>query len=210
MLPEVGLLNAPVSKSGTTGKVYGARAKVGVPEARVASPGVLLLTSSLHTVAYNWEAAQILAFPEDPERLKRLSAFLASQIRSKLSTGSSRNKKGQQFVSAFKSGIRTYQCRTVNLHPGETGSGTGATTIALLLERQAPAALLLKRRIWEEFGLTHRERQTVELLLQGMTTKEIAGSLQVSPNTVKTYLRLIMTKMRVTTRSGIVGKILAT
>jgi DNA-binding CsgD family transcriptional regulator len=173
----------------------------------------LLLTSSLDTVAYNWEAAQILAFPDDPERLKRLSAFLASQIRSKLSTGSSKNsknKKGQQFVSVFKSGIRTYQCRAVNLHPGKMGSGTGATTIALLLERQPPAALLLKRRIWEEFELTHRERQTVELVLQGMTTKEIAGSLNVSPNTVKTYLRLIMTKMRVATRSGIVGKILAT
>jgi DNA-binding CsgD family transcriptional regulator len=42
-----------------------------------------------------------------------------------------------------------------------------------------------------------------------MTTKEIAGSMKVGPNTVKTYLRLIMTKMRVTTRAGIIGKILA-
>jgi DNA-binding CsgD family transcriptional regulator len=86
----------------------------------------------------------------------------------------------------------------------------GETTIALLLERQPSAALSLKRRIWEEFGLTQRERQTVELLLLGMTTKEIAQSMKVSPNTIKTYLRLIMTKMRVTTRAGIIGKILAT
>ena len=48
----------------------------------------------------------------------------------------------------------------------------------------------------------------VELLIQGMTTKEIAGSLNLSPNTVKSFLRLVMTKMGVTTRSGIVGKVL--
>jgi DNA-binding CsgD family transcriptional regulator len=32
----------------------------------------------------------------------------------------------------------------------------------------------------------------------------------LSPNTVKTYLRQIMTKMRVSTRTGIIGKIFAT
>jgi DNA-binding CsgD family transcriptional regulator len=43
-----------------------------------------------------------------------------------------------------------------------------------------------------------------------MTTKEIAHSMNVSSNTVKTYLRQIMTKMRVSRRTGIIGKIIAT
>jgi DNA-binding CsgD family transcriptional regulator len=32
--------------------------------------------------------------------------------------------------------------------------------------------------------------------------------MQISPNTVKTFVRLIMVKMGVSTRSGLVGKIL--
>jgi len=33
--------------------------------------------------------------------------------------------------------------------------------------------------------------------------------MSISPNTVKAFLRLIMVKMGVTSRSGVVGKILA-
>jgi len=170
------------------------------------SPGILLLTSSLDTVAYNQEALQILAFPNDPNRLKRLPSFLADRIRSKIATRSF--IEGQEFVREFKSGSRTYQCRALILQPAKVA--TGKATVALLFERPPAAALSLKRRIWKEFELTRRERQTVELLLQGMTTKEIAHSMNVSSNTVKTYLRQIMTKMRVSRRTGIIGKIIAT
>jgi DNA-binding CsgD family transcriptional regulator len=58
----------------------------------------------------------------------------------------------------------------------------------------------------EQFDLTARERETVEYLLQGLTSKEIAVRMQISPNTVKAFLRLVMVKMGVSTRSGIVGK----
>jgi hypothetical protein len=44
----------------------------------------------------------------------------------------------------------------------------------------------------------------------GLTTKEIAARIRISPNTVKSFLRSIMLKMGVTTRSGIVGKAIAT
>jgi len=172
------------------------------------SPGILLLTSSLDTVAYNQEALQILAFPNDPNRLKRLPSFLADRIRSKIATRSF--IEGQEFVREFKSGSRTYQCRALILQPAKVATGKAKATVALLFERPPAAALSLKRRTWKEFELTRRERQTVELLLQGMTTKEIAHSMNVSSNTVKTYLRQIMTKMRVSRRTGIIGKIIAT
>jgi DNA-binding CsgD family transcriptional regulator len=48
----------------------------------------------------------------------------------------------------------------------------------------------------------------VELLIEGMTTKEMAQALGLSPNTIKSFLRLVMAKMGVSTRSGIVGKLL--
>ena len=201
-------MNAGGSKFRVIGQLGAAEERPDVLESYVStSPGVLLLSSSLDAVAYNSEALQILAFPNNPRRIKRRSAFLARRVRSRLSIRSSID--GQQFVNEFRSGTRTYQCRAVNLYAGELGAAMVDTPIALLLERQPAAALSLKRRMWKEFNLSQRERQTVDLVLRGMTTKEIAGSMKVSPNTVKTYLRLIMTKMRVTTRAGIIGKILA-
>jgi DNA-binding CsgD family transcriptional regulator len=89
-----------------------------------------------------------------------------------------------------------------------TDRGNGPKTTLVLLEREASPSRLLERKAAEDFGLTRRERQMVELLIEGMTTKEIARTLNLSPNTVKSFLRLVMTKMGVTTRSGIVGKLL--
>lgn len=186
------------------------RERLQATEGQDSIPGILLVAPrSLNLLAYNREAIQILAFPANPRQLKRLHVFLASQVRSKLVARSS--PEGSPFVRDFKSGNRTYSCRALDLLFKETSAGEGGTTtMALLLERPPATGLFLKRRICEEFGLTNRESQIVELLVQGLTTKELARSMNVSPNTVKTLLHLIMTKMNVSTRSGIVGKILAT
>ncbi len=61
--------------------------------------------------------------------------------------------------------------------------------------------------VTEQFHLTPREQQTLHFLLKGMTSKEIANHMAISPHTVKAFLRLVMSKMQVTTRSGIIGKI---
>jgi DNA-binding CsgD family transcriptional regulator len=75
------------------------------------------------------------------------------------------------------------------------------------LERDAASSHSALSEISEQFDLTHRERETVEFLLQGLTSKEIATRMKISPNTVKAFLRLVMVKMKVSTRSGIAGKI---
>ena len=63
------------------------------------------------------------------------------------------------------------------------------------------------RRACEQYKLTPREREAVLLLSKGLTSKEIARRMEVSAHTVKAFLRLIMLKLGVSTRSGIVGKI---
>ncbi len=57
----------------------------------------------------------------------------------------------------------------------------------------------------EQFRLTPREREIALLLTEGLTSKEIAQRLEISPYTVKGYLNFLMRKLGVTTRSGIVG-----
>ncbi len=54
----------------------------------------------------------------------------------------------------------------------------------------------------ERFNLTPRERDALEYLLQGLSNKEIANRMNVSPNTVKAFLRLIMLKMEVSSRAA--------
>jgi DNA-binding CsgD family transcriptional regulator len=55
--------------------------------------------------------------------------------------------------------------------------------------------------------LTPREREALILLTEGLTSKEIAQRMNISAHTVKGFVHLIMLKLGVTTRSGIVGKI---
>jgi len=62
----------------------------------------------------------------------------------------------------------------------------------------------------EQFNLSSREQEVVEFLLSGLTSKEIADRMKISANTVKAFLRLVMIKMGVSTRSGIVGKVVTT
>ena len=46
----------------------------------------------------------------------------------------------------------------------------------------------------------------MRLLAEGFCSKEIAARMNISPNTVKAFVHLVMVKMSVSTRSGIIGK----
>jgi DNA-binding NarL/FixJ family response regulator len=53
--------------------------------------------------------------------------------------------------------------------------------------------------------LTARELQTLELLAQGSTNKQIAGALNISDNTVRHHVNNIMEKLQVTDRTEAVA-----
>jgi len=62
----------------------------------------------------------------------------------------------------------------------------------------------------QQFNLTQREQEVLKHLLQGLTGKAIANRMNISPNTVKAFLRMIMIKMGVSSRSEMVIKIIMT
>jgi DNA-binding CsgD family transcriptional regulator len=88
----------------------------------------------------------------------------------------------------------------------------------LLPKRHAPAAVIVLERLrpplaptparLAPYRLTGREEQVLRLVMTGLSNKQIAERIGISPNTVKVFLRLIMTKMEVTSRFGILGKVL--
>ena len=60
----------------------------------------------------------------------------------------------------------------------------------------------------DDYGLTTREREILELMTQGLLKKEIADHLSLSYHTVDTHLRNIYSKLHVNTRSGAIAKAL--
>jgi DNA-binding CsgD family transcriptional regulator len=165
--------------------------------------GFLLLDAGLNLVAANDPVLQILCFPSGADRIKQPKVFLADRIRTILLDH--KNRDGPAFVKEFRSGKRRYICK--NFRVDCSAHYPVQPAFAVLLERDASSSYSALAEISEQFDLTQRERETVEFLLQGLTSKEIATRMQISPNTVKAFLRLVMVKMKVSTRSGIAGKL---
>lgn len=165
--------------------------------------GFLLLDAGLNLIAANDPALQILCFPSGTDRIKQPKIFLADRVRTTLVDH--HHHDGPTFVKEFRSGKRRYICKSfqVNLN----GQNPAQSAFAVLLERNAVTGDTALKELADQFDLTLRERETVEYLLQGLTSKEIANRMGISPNTVKAFLRLVMVKMKVSTRSGIAGKI---
>jgi len=102
-------------------------------------------------------------------------------------------------------GNREYSCRTILIQP-QTASVT-QPLLALYLKREISVADAV-HQLSLEYHLTDREEETLIGLSMGLTSKELAARMNISPNTVKAFLRLIMLKMGTTTRAGVVGKLL--
>ena len=78
--------------------------------------------------------------------------------------------------------------------------------VAVILEAARPAEIA--PLIVEAYGLSQRERQITELLLQGASTSEMAGRLRLSPLTVQDHLKAIFEKMAVRSRREVASRIL--
>lgn len=183
------------------------RSPSGKPEGRPprSAVGVLLLDSSLRPIAFNAEAIRVLSYPNQLANVRPADVFLAERIRESLLNREP--SRESPLVKEFRSGRRRYVCRAFSVD--SDSKGPARASIAVLLER-APVGLLPLSPVSEQFKLTRRERDALEHLLQGLSNKEIANRMSVSPNTVKAFLRLIMLKMEVSSRAAIVAKIMMT
>jgi DNA-binding CsgD family transcriptional regulator len=101
-------------------------------------------------------------------------------------------------------GSPAYICR---IHEAQSrAEGFPGRVTVLHLARDLSMADALSQ-MGAEYRLTVRELQALEGVLLGLASKEVAERMSISPNTVRTFLRLIMSKMGVTSRSGIAAKL---
>jgi len=128
--------------------------------------------------------------------------MLAKSI-GQLLAGSPDGSSCAEWSTALTSGRRRYRCRALVMLL------RGARHTVLLIERTAPM-LPPVSRVFDEYHFTRREQETALLLAQGLTNKEIGARLGISVNTVKAFVRFVMLKVGVSTRTGIVSRLTQT
>ena len=167
---------------------------------RETAAGLVLVGSNFQPIYANAEARQILAYPDGftPNE----AGFLSDRIRSLLLTNG--NGSPPVLASEFTSGRRRYLCRAFCLSSSPDDS-LNHPAMALLFERSRPTSFAV---VAAQFHLTRREQQTLQYLAQGSTNKEIARQMNISPNTVKAFVKLMMMKMGASTRSALIGSVL--
>jgi len=161
-----------------------------------ARPGLIVVDTSAKVVGSNPEVLQILTFPEHPRNIHNLGLWLAKKVRATLGEGQSRSGLAGKVQSAR----RTYLCRSFALDLPENhnnhnthnnASGQSGRLTIVVMERKSHESTTIAE-ISERFGLTAREQETVQFLREGFTSKEIAQRMNISPNTVKAFIRLVM------------------
>ncbi len=171
-----------------------------VARATSSGMGLLLLDASFEPLYANDDVVELLAYPKSPREIGSLDGFVAEQIRSVIFND--RSSPAPEFLS----GKRRYRCQAFSV---KSNSADPSDATVVLFER-GPRESIDVAQIAAQYHLTERERETVGFLVEGLTSKAIAGHMNISPNTVKAFIRLVMVKMGVSTRSGIVGKIVKT
>jgi DNA-binding CsgD family transcriptional regulator len=161
------------------------------------------MDSSLNLISFNTEAMKVLSYPYNLAGLERQEDFIAGKVRSSLLRPESMSES--PFVTEFRSGRRRYFCRVFLV--AADSKDPSQPSLAVLLER-GPSEVIPLSQVSQQFNLTQREREALGYLLQGLSSKAIANRMSISPNTVRAYMRMLMVKTGVSSRSAMVSKII--
>lgn len=168
-----------------------------------AAAGFILADKNGNPLYASQEARAILTYPKDSRNF--LPAWTSLQKAIFPLSGNQELSAGYSSRAETMSGRRRYVCLAIPLDKSRAERMIGGT-VAIVLERHREASALAKTTS-EHFRLTEREQEVVEFLIRGLTNKEIATRMQISPNTVRAFVRMVMGKLGISTRSGIVGMV---
>jgi DNA-binding CsgD family transcriptional regulator len=173
--------------------------------ARAAAPpsgiGFVLLADRGDVLYRDREAVRVLCYPRIAPDDRELDRAVRDKIRSLVVAASPTPSQPEWFLQFF-SGRRRYRCRGIRVELNDA-----AHTI-LLIEGAVPESLALSA-VCDAHHLTPRERETVSLLMHGFTNRQIATRMGVSVNTVRAFIRVVMVKVGASTRTGIIGALVA-
>jgi DNA-binding CsgD family transcriptional regulator len=172
--------------------------------ATLADDGLLIMDAFLNPIAADGGAAAILTVANQgvADRGAHSAMCLPKDLQDLLKDHAADDLPA---CVQFRVGNAGYNCRAFVIHPQNVE--TGQTMVALHFQKDTSVGNSIAR-VAALYHLTERERQALQGIAAGLTSKEIAAGMSISPNTVKSFLRIIMLKMGVATRVGLVGKLL--
>jgi DNA-binding CsgD family transcriptional regulator len=101
--------------------------------------------------------------------------------------------------------MRTAAGRWAILHGSRLPTDEG-DAVAVIIEEASPADLA--PLLMMAYGLTDQERVVTSLVCQGLSTREIAGTLHITANTVQDHLKSIFEKTGVRSRRELSASLL--
>lgn len=176
--------------------------------ARVPDPapddGVVITDGSFRPIGADAGAVKILA--EVTGRRNGGACSLPDEVLDALRRNGNR-QAAHRTVHLRTATAETYLCRAYVVEPAR---GNRSGYVVLHLRKQS--SLFPKdaiSTIAEEYDLTDREKEALLGIALGLSSKEMAERMNISPNTVRAFVRLIMIKMGVSRRGAIITKLLA-
>ena len=162
--------------------------------------GFIITDALLNPLHVNSEVVSMLGLSPDSvaESIKQRLAELVKQF----------DLRSPSVMVFTLEGMR-YNCQTFPLYTPPDANSTGGWqfTVGFLFTPSYRSEADLDQ-VARCYRLSPREQVSLKLLMDGLVSKEIAERMKVSPNTVKSFLRMVMSKMGVSTRTELMRKIL--
>lgn len=111
-------------------------------------------------------------------------------------------------ICAGASGYLLKTANTQDIAAAIRSAAAGGSPINPTIARRVLDMLGKANPPQKDYGLTSREKDILQLLVQGHSTKEAAAQLQISYHTADSYIRAIYEKLQVNTRGSAVAKAL--
>jgi DNA-binding CsgD family transcriptional regulator len=165
--------------------------------------GLVLMDRSLKLIACDRGAAAILNARNRPGVKLDVLPEVPNEILAII-----RNRKPAELSAVnipVRMGEDQYTCRAYLI---ESNNGFLTQPVIALHMEKISSANDAVNDIAAKYRLTERELQALRGISMGFSSKELAERMNISPNTVKVFLRLIMIKMGVTSRGEIVASML--
>ena len=171
--------------------------------AEAADAGVVLMNLSFDPFAIDRGAASILDARASRRPNRDTSKMLAAGDGVRELMREAVPDASNSFKVTFLAGGYSYTGRT---YLAERHNGLPSSIVLFLTRNEAEPVRLSE--VGSRYHLTEREHEVLGGIAMGLTNKELAQRMKIAPNTVKTFIRLVMAKMGVKRRSGLVAKLL--
>ncbi|MDQ3413002.1 MAG: LuxR C-terminal-related transcriptional regulator, partial [Chloroflexota bacterium] len=168
------------------------------------APGLVVLANDLSIAAVTAPAERWLSEVSDwPRRSEPPQAVLAVAARLMAL------EHAREGVLALlpRARMQTRSGRWLILHASRLSGPSGSGQIAVILEPAAPAEVA--PLMLQAYGLTDREAQVAQMVLQGLSTSEIVASLSIAALTVQQHLKAVFDKSGARSRREFVAQVFA-